>query len=137
MPSKEAHRVKLIEYLADPDNPILTRKELATKVMGYKNPQGIHQTFNAAELDEIEQEALEIRRKKYASALSRVDAGLLKRAAEGDPAAAKLAYQRFENWSEKTNLNINGVIEIGQALTSEEELFLQKHYNSHLLEDKR
>ena len=136
MPSKTAHRTKLVEYLADPSNPILSRAELATQVLGFKYPQQIHIAFTAAELNEIEREALAIRRGKYASALARVDAGLLKKAAEGDPAAAKLVYQRFEGWSEKTNLNIGGGISIGAPLTLEEELFLQKHYTTtNLLEE--
>jgi len=106
MTSKDRHRIKLLEFLANPSNEWPNRSTLSKEVLGFKTVQQIHVTFTAAELDEIEQEALEIRRKKYASALSRVDSGLLKRAADGDPAAAKLVYQRFEGWNEKIGMNI-------------------------------
>lgn len=46
-------------------------------------------------------------RKKYARHFLKVDAGLLRRAAE-DTASAQLAYQRLEGWSPKqTNENLN------------------------------
>ncbi len=57
--------------------------------------------FTVEELNQIEREALELRRRKYANQLAKIDRSVLSAAAEGDIAAARLAYQRFEGWSEK------------------------------------
>ncbi len=102
MTAKEKHKNKLLEYLGNPGNEWLDRATLSTEVLGYKQENGIHKCFSPAELNEIEAEALELRRKKYASCLARVDSGLLKEAANGNPNAAKLVYQRFEDWAPKT-----------------------------------
>jgi len=69
-------------------------------VLGIKRTTLYHH-FTPAELSEIEKEGLDARRTKYASLIAHVDQGLLKRAKEGDPQAAKLIYQRFEDWTEK------------------------------------
>jgi len=91
----------LIEYLSNPDNKPVSRKKLSTDVLGFSEGTVLYQIFSPDELKDIEFEALELRRKCYAAQLAKVDTGLLAKAATGDPAAAKLAYQRFEGWSEK------------------------------------
>jgi len=91
-------RQKMIEYWADPSNEILSRCHIAVKILKYKSHSGLYRMFRPEEIDEIEREALDLRRKRFALALMRVDDGLLRRAAEGDPQAAKLAYMKFENW---------------------------------------
>lgn len=101
MKAKERAKVKLLEYLGNPENEFLSRINLSTDILGYKTGQYIHRLFTAEEIDEIEREALEIRRKKYASQLARVDSALLRQAKAGDTPAVKLAYQRFEGWVEK------------------------------------
>ena len=106
--SKERHRLTLLEYLGNPENKWPRRQELSTQVLGFKQPNQIYKAFSLNEIYEIELEALEIRRQKYIRYLSMVDSGLLKRAAEGDPRAAKLAYQKFENWSVKTQHEVFG-----------------------------
>lgn len=98
--AKERARIKLREYLADPNNSFLSRHELSTQVLGYRHPNHLNNMFTAAELHEIEREALDLRRQKYAPHLSRIDRAILDQAAKGDPAAARLAYKRFENWTE-------------------------------------
>jgi len=98
---KAKHRTTLVEHISNPDNPPLSRSKLSTEVLGFTTQSVIYQVFSPDELREIEMEALELRRKSYAAKLAKVDDGLLKRAADGDPAAAKLAYQRYEGWSEK------------------------------------
>jgi len=72
----------------------------------------IYRYFTPEELTEIEVQALAIRRRKYSLMLAKVDDGVLKRGAEGDPQAAKLAYQRFEGWepSEKKKIDVTGEI---------------------------
>jgi hypothetical protein len=100
--AKEKHRTTLIEYLSNPDNPIIPRVELSVQVLGFSRGSVIYVHFTPDELSSIEAEALELRRKCYASKLAQVDSAVLDRAIkDGDPSAAKLAYQRFEGWSEK------------------------------------
>ena len=101
--NKETHRLTLIEYLSNPDNEFLNRAGLAIIALGFSSPCVLYHIFTPTELTEIEAEALEIRRTMYGAKLAQVDQAVLKRAAsdEGTAADAKLAYQRFENWSEK------------------------------------
>ena len=112
---KTNNRLKLLEYLGDPDNEWLARKELSTAVLGYKQENGIYKCFTVDELCQIDAEALEIRRKRYASRLARVDAGML-REARKNPQAAKLMYQRLENWSEKTRTEHSVTPEVLKAI---------------------
>lgn len=105
--TKQRHYDKLLNYLSDPANDMLTRRELSTKVLGYKQPHGIYNSFTPDDLYEIERLALENRRKRYSVWLSKVDRGLINKACKGDAQAAKLIYQRFENWSEKIDHNLS------------------------------
>ena len=98
--AKQRHETNLIEYLANPENQFPTRTDMAKKVLGISR-EAMYQHFNPRELSAIEKQALEIRRTKYAPQIAKVDAALLNRALSGDVQAAKLAYQRFEGWSEK------------------------------------
>lgn len=106
MTRRERHRRKLLEYLAYPDNPFPNRTEMASICGIKKNTLYLH--FTPDDLCELEAEALELRRKKYSVKLAAVDQAVLNRAAEGDPQAAKLAYQRFEGWSEKQQYEHSG-----------------------------
>lgn len=110
MQAKQKHKRKILEYLANPDNEIPCREELAS-VCGIKRVT-LYFHFTPDELSELETEGLEMRRKKYAPRLSKVDIALLERAASGDPQAAKLAYQRFEGWQEKAGLEVGGTLKI-------------------------
>ena len=103
MKAKERYRLKIMEYLSEPMNQMPSRTELAS-IMGISKVM-LYNHFKGDELTEIETEALKERRKKYAPHLARVDLGIMERAAEGDPQAAKLAYQRFEGWTEKQRLD--------------------------------
>lgn len=105
---KDGHRLKLIEYCGNPQNPFPNRDVMSVDVLGFKHKSTIYKRFTPAELTEIEKEALEIRRTKYAADLARVDSGQLKKAAEGDAAAAKLVYQRFEKWVPVTGSEQSG-----------------------------
>ena len=101
--NKEIHRLTLVEYLSNPDNEFLNRSGQSTIALGFSSPCVLYHVFTPAELTEIEKEALEMRRTKYGAKLAKVDQAVLDRAAssEGTAADAKLAYQRFEGWSEK------------------------------------
>lgn len=61
----------------------------------------LYKHFTPEDLFKIGEDGLKERRKRYQPQLSLADIGLFKRAQDGDPAACKLAYQRFEGWSEK------------------------------------
>lgn len=106
MRMKYHHRLNLLDYLENPDNDWPNREEMAT-VLEIKR-QTLYQHFTAQELGEIEYEGLERRRKRYVAALAKVDDSVLKEASAGDMVAARLAYQRFENWSEKKSLELSG-----------------------------
>lgn len=109
---RDRQRIKLLEYLGNPENDYLTRSAMSTKVLGYKREEAIYRVFTPEEISAIEAEGLEIRRKKYASQIASVDNALMKRAREGDPQACKLVYQRFENWSESKNLNVDSKLRL-------------------------
>ena len=100
-PTKKRLEEILLKYLSNPDNKPLNRTELAMEVCGYKTPNALYIHFTSGELSKIETVALAIRRSRYSTALSLVDQGILKEGAKGVPGAAKLCYQRFEDWSEK------------------------------------
>ena len=104
--SKERHKAVLLEYLSNPDNKPVNRKGMSIDVLGFADGTVLYQVFSPEEIRDIEQEALELRRKCYATKLAKVDDGLLERAMTGDPAAAKLAFQRYEQWSEKQKQEI-------------------------------
>jgi len=111
-PTKKRNRIKLIEYIGNPENDFPNRAGMSQIVLGYKSPCNLYDHFTTDELIEIENEALEIRRTRYASWLSRVDIGQLKRAAEGGAKSAKLMYQRFENWKPTETREVRGDIVI-------------------------
>lgn len=103
---KARHKAKILEYLSNPDNKPLNRTGLSTNVLGFADCSVLYQVFTPEEIRDIEHEALELRRKCYAAKLAQVDDGLLKKAIAGDPTAAKLAFQRYEQWSEKTKQEV-------------------------------
>ncbi|RJQ76192.1 MAG: hypothetical protein C4519_14865 [Desulfobacteraceae bacterium] len=106
--TKDQHRDKLMIYLGNPENEWLSKMRLSTEVLGFSQENQIHKIFTPDELREIEMEALELRRQKYSRLVGLVDLALLKKAAEGDVGAAKLCYQRFENWSERRQHEFEG-----------------------------
>ena len=124
LPAKQKHKTKLLEYLSNPDNDFPTREVMSIDVLGFKQRQQIHKVFSPEELQAIEQEALENRRRKYASQIAQVDSALMERAKKGDPQAIKLVYQRFEGWSEKHELSAKD----GQPLQQNQQIIIQFIY---------
>ena len=80
---------------------IISKCKDVTKALYYVNQTIEHNWSRNVLIHQMEREALELRRRKYASQLAKIDRSVLSAAAEGDIAAARLAYQRFEGWSEK------------------------------------
>jgi len=99
--TKNQVRIKIIEYLSNPDNGFLPWNRLCTEVCHYKNSRYLYKLFTIEERHQIYWKALEERRKNYAAQSAAVDYGLHKKAMSGDPAASKLWYQKMEGWSEK------------------------------------
>ncbi len=97
----------MIDYLANPDNEWLDREHLATEIC-HITRQTLYAHFTPYELTDIESSALKLRRKQYSVKLSKVDQTVLNQAIDGDSQMAKLAYQRFEGWSEKQKHEIAG-----------------------------
>jgi hypothetical protein len=65
MKAKDRHRIKLLEYLGNPENEWLTRSRLSTEALGFRRENQVYRVFTVEELNQIEVEALDIRRKKY------------------------------------------------------------------------
>jgi hypothetical protein len=105
--AKDKARVKLLDFLGNPDMPWPSRGDLSTYVLGYKNPHHIHNIFTAVELHEIDTEALVLRRQKYAPKIAEVDKGMLGKAPH-DTQAARLIYQRFEDWAPRKRHEVSG-----------------------------
>lgn len=61
MTATERHRIKLLEWLSNPDNPFPQRQEYA-KILNV-TLKTVYQNFTPADLQEIENEAFEIRKK--------------------------------------------------------------------------
>ena len=109
MKAKERHKCKLLEYLGNPDNPFPNRLYMNNEILGFRKSNGyMNKVFTVAELDAIEAEALEIRRRKYKPGLAKADKALFEAAEGGDVAAIKLCYQRFEDWGERKELSGKG-----------------------------
>lgn len=103
--------IKIICILGDPDIDFPKRQELA-KMIGLKHSQTIYNYFTPDELSTLEKNGLDQRRKKYAPKFSQIDLAMIKKAIDGDSAAAKLAYQRLEGWTEKQDFNVSGNVNI-------------------------
>lgn len=106
--AKTRNRTVILEYLADPRNEWLGRVQIARKLLGYTSANSMYAIHSPREIQEIELEAIDMRRTAYISKLSRVDDALFEKAYTGDVQAIKLVYQRFENWSEKHDMKIQG-----------------------------
>ena len=114
MKKKDKNRLKLLEYLGNPENEFSLRIGYS-EILGYKQENQIYYSFTLAELSEIENEALSIRRTAYVRHLAAIDLGMLKEAIT-NPAAAKLVYQRFENWSEKHQIQQDTQIHVNTGI---------------------
>ena len=127
---KEANRLKLLDHLGNPANEWPTRVFMNDFVLGYiKSKQYIYKIFTLEELQDIEIEALAMRRTKYSGGIAAADRALFKAALDGDVAAIKLCYQRFEDWGERKELtgkdgkDIAWTTEIIDPKTNEEDKF--------------
>ncbi len=109
---KQRKRDKILYFLADPETVYENRLQLAELLKCSK--KHLYKTFPTEEISAIEQEALKMRRERFAAELSQIDSALLNRALTGDVAAIKLAYQKFEGWNEKQGIDISGGLTLAQ-----------------------
>lgn len=94
--AKEKAADKILNYLSDPDNNFISRAELSIDVLGYKNGNQVNCIFTSEELAEIENKALEIRKKGTAKKRSTLLDKLYDFAIDGDVQAAKEYLNRTE-----------------------------------------
>lgn len=89
MGKKEINKAKILEYLGNPENEFLNRAGIALVILGYKQEQSMYQLLKPSDLNELEAEAFEMRKKRSAMQQSQVYAALYKKAIKGDVAACK------------------------------------------------
>lgn len=61
---KARNRVKLAEYIGNPDNEFSDRTEMAVTVLGYTTTVTLYRQFKPFELSEIEAEGFKLRKKE-------------------------------------------------------------------------
>ena len=81
MKSRERAKIKLLEYLGNPDNGCCTREHIAIHVCGFKRRQCLYK-------------------------LVQIDDALFKQAISGDVKACELFYRRFEGWNPTTKIEM-------------------------------
>lgn len=96
MPTKLTHRRNIIEYLANPENPWLSRTEIATVICGYKEAPPLYRLFTKKEISEIEQEALAERKQRCCGQRAMVYQSLYEQAIKGNVQAAQEWLDRVE-----------------------------------------
>jgi hypothetical protein len=105
---KLRYREKMLNFLSDPENDIPSRTTLACTVLKMKYSTNLYRYFSCTELDEILDEALGVRRKRYAGDLARVDRGLLDRAIAGDSRDGSPPRKRGSMWPRKSRPRCSG-----------------------------
>lgn len=96
MGKKINNKVKILEYLSDPENEFLSRGELSVTVLGYKHNRTIYRSLTPEELTEIELQAFEERKKKSVRRRSKVYDAIYQEAICGNVQAAKEFLDRTE-----------------------------------------
>jgi hypothetical protein len=99
--AKEKYKTRILKHLSNPDNVFVTRiTEIAKALEMSQDTLAYH--FRAADMVEVCQEALKLRRENYTGHSETVDKALIKKAKAGDVAAQRLFYQVIEGFGEKT-----------------------------------
>lgn len=107
LPAKEIHRLNLLEYLANPENPLMTRSNLAKEVLRMST-SALYKFFSTDEMTEIENDALNKRRARYSIKISQVDKALFEKAIDDkDVKAIELVYKKFENWNPNHKIEVS------------------------------
>lgn len=101
-PINQTMCVKIFEYVTNIDNIKLKATDIATAV-GLGERQ-IYRYLTKEFWEKVKEE----RRKRYAKHSVFVDEGLVRSAVKGNPQAARLFYERYEDWASKTKLEHSG-----------------------------
>jgi len=112
MAKVDENRRKLLEYLSDPENEFLNRSKLSVEVLGYSDTTTLYSYFSPAELDEIEAESFEIRKKRSSRQQSQVYTTLHNQALKGDVVAAK-------EWLNRVAGKVKESVDINARITKE------------------
>ena len=130
-------KAKLLGFLGNPENDFVSRTDMSVLVLGYKKHNSIYNLFSPVELDDIELEALELRKKRTVRQRANVLEALYQRALgykhpetklnvvggelvhteltkvyPPDRAAAQEFLDRTEGKvADKTDLNVNGKLD--------------------------
>lgn len=94
MTAKEKHKKRLMDYLGDPENDYPLRQDYA--VILKISIQRLYQHFTPAEMQDIENEAYEIRKKNSTRQRSVVLKAMYSEAKCGNVSAANLFLERTE-----------------------------------------
>ncbi len=89
MRQKDINKDKLLTYISNPENDFPSRGEMSVVVLGYSDHATLYRHFTPSELDEIEVEAFENRKKRSSKQQSQVYKTLHAQALSGDVAASK------------------------------------------------
>ena len=109
MSAKDRKQRKLLEYLAEPENPWpRTRKEYEG-IFGQARRNVYRDLGGAEEIAKVEAEAYEIRKTRLAKQSALVDDAIFRAAVdEGNVKAMKLWKQVREGWGEKQHHEMSG-----------------------------
>jgi hypothetical protein len=98
-------RRMIVAYLGNPDNEWPKKREDYLPLVGLRPNRGyLRKMFSVGDIEEMEAEALELRRRSYSKRLVEVDNALFDAVTDKDSkkygagAESELIYKRFEGW---------------------------------------
>lgn len=94
--AKKKSRMKLVEFIGNPDNEFPNRTDMAVTVLGYKTTVSLYRLFTPLELSEIEGEGFELRKKRSARERSKIYKSLYDEGLKGNVQAAREYLDRTE-----------------------------------------
>ena len=93
---RDKNRIRLVEYLSEPENSWPPRCEYAEKILGYKDHAQLYRNFTPTQLADIEAEAMENRKKRSARQRSALYQVLYAEGLQGNVTALKEFLDRTE-----------------------------------------
>ncbi len=112
MKAKEKHKKKLLEYLGDPENEFVNRFRMFTDILKISG-KTFYRHFPPHEIQQIENEAYDLRKKNSTRQRGEVLFSLYKEAKSGNVPAAKEFLDRTEGKvPDKVDANLNVTQEI-------------------------
>lgn len=96
MSVKETHKINVIEYIGNPENKFPTRSEIALVVLEYQQVESFYKLFTTAEMSEMEEAGLALRKENSKRERAIVYDALFKEAQKGNVQACKEYLDRVE-----------------------------------------